>query len=316
MDGMINVYKEQGFTSHDVAAKLRGMLHVRKIGHTGTLDPDATGVLPVCVGSATRLCDLLNDRGKTYRAVMRLGIRTDSDDISGKVVETSDLHPYREQVAQVLSSFAGDSLQVPPMFSARKVGGRRLYDLAREGRVVEREATPVHIDSIELEDYDQDLRLAAFTVSCSRGTYIRSICRDAGEKLGCHGTMESLERTRVGIFRAEDAYTLSEIQEIVDREGSADSIIYPLSRVFEDFPAVTVPESEERYLKNGNDFRCSVLPADYPDIDMDSQMVHFDKVPEGARVYRFFLPDGCFAGLYYVMPEDSRAVHIKMFFAS
>ena len=208
--GVINVYKEAGFTSHDVVARLRGICKQKKIGHTGTLDPDAVGVLPVCLGNATRLCDMLTDRTKEYVASFRLGIVTDTQDLSGKVLEshTPDMDP--QSVRQAVSSFVGDQLQIPPMYSALKVDGKRLYELAREGKTVERKARQITIYELELlkeEHPDYTMR-----VCCSKGTYIRTLCHDIGQKLGCGGVMTHLLRSRVGEFRAEDAYRLSEIQ--------------------------------------------------------------------------------------------------------
>ncbi len=184
--GVLNVYKGKGYTSHDVVAKLRGITGQKKIGHTGTLDPDATGVLPVCLGKATKLCDMLTDKDKTYEAVLLLGVSTDTQDAGGEVLGTSDTAGLGEkEVREAIQSFVGGYDQVPPMYSALKVGGKRLYELAREGKVVERKARPVDIYQIRV--LKMDLPRVWMEVSCSKGTYIRTLCHDIGEKLGWGG---------------------------------------------------------------------------------------------------------------------------------
>ena len=207
MDGIINVYKEKGFTSHDVVAKLRGILRMKKIGHTGTLDPAAEGVLPVCLGKGTRLCDMLTDKTKTYRAVLLLGQETDTQDTTGVVQAEYPVHVTEEEVRKAIVSFLGDYMQIPPMYSALKVNGKKLYELARQGKEVERQARPVQILDIQIESID--LPRATFFVTCSKGTYIRTLCYDIGRKLGCGGCMESLLRTRVDRFELKDSLTLS-----------------------------------------------------------------------------------------------------------
>ena len=193
--GIINVYKEKGFTSHDVVAKLRGIVGQKKIGHTGTLDPDATGVLPVCLGKATKLCDLLTDKDKTYEAIMLLGMTTDTQDITGRILEEKSTETLTaDKVREVIESFIGDYDQIPPMYSALKVNGKKLYELAREGKVVERKARPVKI--LDIRIIEMDLPRVRMEVSCSKGPYIRTLCHDIGEQLGCGGCMESLIRTR------------------------------------------------------------------------------------------------------------------------
>ena len=194
--GIINVYKEKGFTSHDVVAKLRGIVGQKKIGHTGTLDPDATGVLPVCLGKATKLCDLLTDKNKTYEAVLLLGKTTDTQDITGEVLEEKSTEALTEEkVREAIEGFIGDYEQIPPMYSALKVNGKKLYELAREGKVIERKARPVKI--LDIQILEIDLPKVRMEVSCSKGTYIRTLCHDIGEKLGCGGCMESLILTRL-----------------------------------------------------------------------------------------------------------------------
>lgn len=253
-DGMINVYKERGFTSHDVVAKLRGILGQKKVGHTGTLDPEAEGVLPVCVGKGTRLCDMLTDHDKTYRAVLLLGITTDTQDMTGAVLEQKDTSRLtEEEVRRAVLSFVGDYAQVPPMYSALKVGGRKLCDLAREGKEVERKARPVKIHEIQIEEID--LPRVRMTVSCSKGTYIRTLCQDIGDALFTGGCMESLLRTRVGQFCLEDSLTLDELQKRKD-ENTLDQAVTPVESMFSDCEEIRIRDEEnDKRVKNGNPFR-------------------------------------------------------------
>ena len=216
-DGIINVYKEKGFTSHDVVAKMRGILGQRKIGHTGTLDPAAEGVLPVCAGKGTKLCDMLTDHDKTYRAVLLLGTETDTEDTTGTVLETKETSGLTEnEVQDAVLSFIGDYAQVPPMYSALKVDGKKLYELAREGKTVERKARPVKIFDIQIEK--MELPEVTMTVSCSKGTYIRTLCHDIGAKLSVGGCMKELLRTKVGQFELSESLTLDELQKLKEED--------------------------------------------------------------------------------------------------
>ena len=195
VNGILNVYKEKGYTSHDVVAKLRGIVGQKKIGHTGTLDPDAEGVLPVCLGRATKVCDMLTEKDKTYEAVLLLGKETDTQDISGTVLRVGETEGLtQEQVKDCVMSFVGEYDQIPPMYSALKVNGKKLYELAREGKTIERKSRKVEIKEIRI--LEMALPRVRMEVSCSKGTYIRTLCHDIGEKLGCFGCMESLLRTR------------------------------------------------------------------------------------------------------------------------
>ena len=248
--GIINVYKEKGYTSFDVVAKLRGICGQKKIGHTGTLDPDAEGVLPVCLGNATKVCDMLTDRDKEYRAVMLLGIDTDTQDTTGKVLargETDGITP--EQIYQAVQSFVGEIEQIPPMYSALKVNGQKLCDLARKGQVIERKARKISIYDIRVEEIR--MPRVTMTVSCSKGTYIRTLCHDIGEYLGCHGTLEYLLRTRAAGYVLRDALRLEEIQEKKD-QGTLEEIIRPVEDVFSEYLAVCTGEAADRLLYNGN----------------------------------------------------------------
>lgn len=253
MNGIINVYKEQGYTSHDVVAKLRGILHMKKIGHTGTLDPDAVGVLPVCIGRATKLCGMITDCGKAYEAVMLLGTRTDTQDVSGTVLEQKEVNVTEVQIMDTINSFVGEYDQIPPMYSALKHNGKKLYELARQGIEVERKARRINISSIHVNELNLEdkVKTVTFTVECSKGTYIRTLCEDIGNKLGCGACMQSLKRTRVGLFGTDTSYTLSQLQELADNSKIEDVII-AVDNMFPDYPKVTVCEGFDKLLYNGN----------------------------------------------------------------
>ena len=248
INGIINVYKETGFTSHDVVAKLRGIVKQKKIGHTGTLDPDATGVLPVCLGNATKLCDMLTDKSKEYVTTMRLGFCTDTQDISGEVLKKEEVNVTTEQVTEAVMSFVGKYDQIPPMYSALKVNGKKLYELAREGIEIERKARSIEIFAIEILDIN--LPDITMKVHCSKGTYIRTLCHDIGLKLGCFATMVSLKRTKVANFLLENAYTLSQIEACVKDERLQD-ILTKTEDMFE-LLSVRVAPPYEKLLFNGN----------------------------------------------------------------
>ena len=252
INGIINVYKEEGYTSFDVVAKLRGITKIRKIGHTGTLDPDATGVLPVCIGSATKLCDMLTDKTKEYVADMKLGIVTDTQDISGNVIETNEVNITIEEFRQAILSFKGFSKQIPPMYSALKVGGRKLCDMARAGIEVERKPRDINISDIEILKIDESC--AKIRVNCSKGTYIRTLCNDIGAKLGCGAVMTSLVRTRSGSFDIDKAYKLTKIEELA-KNGELEKIIINVDQVFDSYEAVTVSGENEKRIINGNQIR-------------------------------------------------------------
>lgn len=255
INGIINVYKETQFTSHDVVAKLRGIVKQKKIGHTGTLDPDATGVLPVCLGNATKLCDMLTDKSKEYVTTMRLGFCTDTQDISGEVLETKEVLVTKEEVENAIMSFVGGYDQIPPMYSALKVNGKKLYELAREGKEVERKARSIEIFSIDILDIN--LPEITMRVHCSKGTYIRTLCHDIGLKLGCFGTMVALERTKVASFLLENAHTLSQIEAYV-KEDRLEEILVKTEDMFE-LVAVRVAPPFEKLLWNGNPIYCNQL---------------------------------------------------------
>lgn len=296
INGILNVYKEAGFTSHDVVAKLRGICRQKKIGHTGTLDPEAVGVLPVCLGSGTKLCDMLTDKSKEYEAVLLLGQVTDTQDVTGTVLEEHEVTVDEEQAVEAIRSFVGAYEQIPPMYSALKVNGKRLYELARAGKEVERKGRPVEIHSIEI--LSVSLPEITFRVACSKGTYIRTLCHDIGQKLGCGGTMKSLKRTRVGIFTIDGALKLSRLEELA-AQGRLEEKVIPVEAMFTEFPALTVKDAFARLIENGNAF--------YP-----GQAEESVRTPDGGQV-RVYDRKGRFYGIYAFSEEKERYQPVKMF---
>lgn len=249
LNGIILVDKPSDWTSHDVVGKLRGILHERRIGHSGTLDPMATGLLVVFVGRATRAVEFAEADSKEYIAGLRLGISTDTQDITGNTLKSSNSLPSKAELEQALSAFKGEISQIPPMYSAIKVGGRKLYELARRGESVERKPRKVTIEKLEIVgENDGDYIL---DVVCSKGTYIRTLCNDIGDTLGCGGCMSSLRRVKAGAFSIEKAHTIDEIQAAADN-GGLDEIIIPVDRLFSAYPELTVRDTAEKKLRNGN----------------------------------------------------------------
>ncbi len=249
MNGILCVNKPQNFTSFDVVAKLRGILQMKRLGHGGTLDPMATGVLPVFVGTATKACDIMPNSTKSYRAGFRLGMTTDTQDITGKLLSSSETEVTRKALEEVLPRFIGDIMQLPPMYSAVQVNGRRLYDLARQGIEVERTARAITVDGLVLESYDETSREGVVSIACSKGTYIRTIINDIGEALGCGGIMTSLVRTSSGGFTLDDCFTLEEIQRARD-EGRLEELILPIERVFVTLPKLRLNEVQTRMYRS------------------------------------------------------------------
>jgi len=297
INGIVNIYKEKGYTSHDVVAVLRKVVGQKKIGHTGTLDPDATGVLPVCLGRATKVCELLTDHDKTYEALLLLGKTTDTQDISGEVLEERDPgNLTEEEVRSCIESFIGEYDQVPPMYSALKVNGKKLYELAREGKTVERKSRRVQIHGIRI--VEMNLPHVRMEVDCSKGTYIRTLCHDIGEKLQVGGCMEELERTKVGRFLKEDAVTLDEVRQKME-QGEGAELFTPLDQIFAELPAVTVTDAKAWMSYNGND-----LPERF--------LLEKEEWTDGQEV-RVYDSRKNFIGLYqYLAPK--KLFHIKKMF--
>ncbi len=299
ISGIINVYKEKGFTSHDVVAKLRGIFQQKKIGHTGTLDPDAEGVLPVCLGKATKVCDLLTDKDKEYETVLLLGKATDTQDITGAVISESPVTCQEEEIRKIIVGFVGAYSQIPPMYSALKVNGKKLCDLARSGVSVERAARDVQIFSIDI--LEVLLPRVKMRVHCSKGTYIRTLCHDIGSKAGCGGCMESLLRTRVAEFHLGEAKKLSEIEAEVQvvrakaagkelaREDFA-ALIRNTDSVFLQYPSVHVREEFSKLLYNGNPLEARCLLG-WEDAYRTTTLRVYDARQKFAGVYRW--DDGC-----------------------
>lgn len=293
MDGIIVIRKEKGYTSHDVVAKLRGILSMKKIGHTGTLDPEAEGVLPVALGKGTRLVDMLTDKEKTYEAVLRLGVVTDTQDMTGTVLEEHPVDVAEEQIRETVKGFLGEQMQVPPMYSALKVNGKKLYELAREGKVVERKARSVLFYGIQIQKID--LPLIKLTVTCSKGTYIRTLCNDIGEALGCGGCMESLVRTKVGRYTLEEAHTLAQVEEARD-QGTLSDLIFPVEEVLGEYPQLICTKAGDRLLQNGNPLIQELVKGE---------------AKEGW--VRMCDSAGRFAGIYQWNPGKQRYFPVKMF---
>lgn len=306
INGVLNVYKEAGYTSHDVVAKLRGILRQKKIGHTGTLDPDATGVLPVCLGKATKLCDLIGDWDKTYRAVLLLGRETDTEDLSGKVLGESEVKISPTEISEILLSFIGSYDQIPPMYSAKKQKGKKLYELARQGIVVERQPSRVYIHDIQIQSVH--LPYVEFEVTCSKGTYIRSLCRDVGQKAGCGGCMASLVRTRVSDFALKDAMTLSRIETLYREEALTDHI-RPIDSIFPDYPSLTVAAGGNRLLMNGNS-----IPLEYV-TEQTREFLKGKACPgDMSSCFRVYDHVGHFIGLYGKSEQEELLKPDKLFF--
>ncbi len=294
INGIINVYKERGFTSHDVVAKLRGILKQKKIGHTGTLDPEAEGVLPVCLGKATKVCDMLTEKDKVYETVLLLGEKTDTQDITGTVLEKREVTCTEEQVKEVIAGFVGTYAQIPPMYSALKVNGKKLCDLARAGIEVERKPREVQIFSIDIEEIE--LPQVKLTVHCSKGTYIRTLCQDIGEKLGCGGCMESLLRTKVSRFTLENALRLTQIEQITaqvreekGQELSTESlgdVILKIEEVFEGYPKLSVREEFTKMLYNGNAMQAEWLVGWQEDLKQQKLRI-YDSKHQFIGVYQY-----------------------------
>ena len=275
MNGIVIIDKPQGWTSQDVTARLRRVFATRRIGHGGTLDPMATGVLPVFVGRATRGVEFFEHAEKTYETVLRLGLTTDTEDISGTVLEERDAFVTGTQLEEVLEQFRGQIMQVPPMYSALKVGGQKLCDLARKGRTVERQPRPITIHELTLLGMEAEgIRLR---VRCSKGTYIRTLCKDIGEALGCGGCMAELRRVTAGEYTIGESVPLQELLEAEDPE----KYLRPVDSMFRGFPAVTLTENQEKRCRNGNSFSMKLPDGTYRAYGKDGAFLMLAKMEEG-----------------------------------
>lgn len=300
INGVINVYKEPGFTSHYVVAKLRGILKQKKIGHMGTLDPNAVGVLPVCLGKATKLCDILSEKDKTYNATLLLGLDTDTQDTSGEVISKADTDSIMElsedKVFETIKSYIGDYDQIPPMFSAIKIGGEKLYNLARRGEVIERPAR--HCRIIDITVTKMELPRVDLHVTCSKGTYIRTLCHDIGKDLGVGGCMEKLVRTKVERFSVEDSITLKQIEEFRDN-NTLEDYITPVDEMLGNYSKCMVSKGAEKLVYNGNIFTSG---------NTFLKMNH-----EDGQIVRVYTSEGEFIGLYKFNSEKQIYKPVKMF---
>ncbi len=286
MDGIVIVDKPQGWTSQDVTARLRRVFGTRRIGHGGTLDPMATGVLPVFVGRATRAVEFFEHAEKTYETVLRLGITTDTEDMTGTVLTEKELSFSEGQLQETLEAFRGEILQVPPMYSALKVGGQKLCDLARKGKTVERQPRPITVHELTLLERGKNtLRLR---VRCSKGTYIRTLCKDMGEKLGCGGCMESLRRISAGEYAIEEAVPL---QTLLDTEEPG-KYLRGVDTMFRNYPAATLTANQETRCRNGNPFSISLAPGTYRAYSQGGEFLMLAKVDGGvmSTIKSFFQP--------------------------
>jgi tRNA pseudouridine55 synthase len=279
-----------------VVAKLRGILRTKKIGHTGTLDPDAEGVLPVCIGRATKVCDILTDKDKVYEAVMLLGVETDTQDTSGEILKELPVEVSEDAVREAILSFVGEYAQVPPMYSALKVNGKKLYELAREGKTVERKARNVQIFSIDI--LEMDLPRVRMSVHCSKGTYIRTLCHDIGGMLGCGGCMKKLLRTKVGVFELADTLKLSEIDQLA-KEGLVEEKIISVDELFDDYVKVWMKKEFDVVVHNGNRIQKRMFEQ---------------KLDSNAERLRVYDSENTFIGIFEYSKERNDYKPVKMFY--
>ena len=284
MNGIVIIDKPQGWTSQDVTARLRRVFQTRRIGHGGTLDPMATGVLPVFVGRATRGVEFFEHAEKTYETVLRLGLTTDTEDISGTVLTEQEAFVTGEMLEAVLQKFRGEILQVPPMYSALKINGQKLVDLARKGKTVERQPRPITIHELTLLGMEAEgIRLR---VRCSKGTYIRTLCKDIGEALGCGGCMAQLRRVQAGEYTIEEAVPL---QELLESENP-EQYLRPVDSMFRNYPAVELTANQEKRCRNGNSFTLGVTDGTYRAYSQTEEFLMLAQVNDGvmSTVKSFF----------------------------
>ena len=275
MNGIVIVDKPQGWTSQDVVSKLRGVLQTRRIGHGGTLDPMATGVLPVFVGRGTRGVEFFEHAEKTYETVLQLGIATDTEDITGTVLEEKAVSVTEAEFLEILNQFRGKIQQVPPMYSALKVNGQKLCDLARKGREVERQPREIEIFLLDCLEFTGTT--ARLRVRCSKGTYIRTLCKDIGQALGCGGCMAELRRVQAGEYTIEEAVPLAELIETADPE----SYLRPVDSMFRNYPAVTLSAKQELRCRNGNSFSMAMEAGTYRAYGQNGEFLMLAKVEDG-----------------------------------
>lgn len=290
LDGILNIYKEKGYTSHDVVAIIRKILNQKRVGHTGTLDPEAEGVLPICIGKATKSVEYLTDQKKRYLAVVKFGVTTTTGDHTGETIETKAVDFNKNVIDEAVKSFIGEYEQIPPMYSAIKVNGKKLYELARQGKTIERKPRKVYIYSINITSYTPPDEIE-IDVECSKGTYIRTLCEDIGNHLGFGAHMKNLIRTQVGIFSIENSIKLSDLKQLSNDE-ELDKVIISTDRIFSKYPSVTIKSEGEKALINGNKIYFSYIKDGIEKIN--SQDI--------VRTYDY---SGKFIGLYKVINEKN-----------
>lgn len=275
MNGIVIVDKPADWTSQDVTARLRRVFNTRRIGHGGTLDPMATGVLPVFVGRATRAVEFFEHAEKTYEATLLLGVCTETEDISGRVLEHREVMVTREQVEAVLERFRGQQQQIPPMYSAIKINGQKLYDLARKGQEVERKPRSITVFRLECLDFSGER--VHLLIRCSKGTYIRTLCKDIGQALGCGGCMERLRRVAAGEYTAQQAVPLQTLLETEDPE----QYLLPVDSMFAELPMVNLTEKQALRCRNGNSFTVHIAPGRYRAYGPDGEFLMLAEVKDG-----------------------------------
>ena len=296
LNGVINVYKEKGYTSHDVVAIVRKTLNIKKVGHTGTLDPDAEGVLPVCIGQATKLADYIMAERKSYTAEITFGAETTTQDASGDIIKEYEYTFDENRLRKVIDTFKGEQTQVPPMYSAIKINGKKLYEIAREGKEIERKARKITVYDIRIAEINPPNK-AIIEIDCSKGTYIRSLCSDIGNKLGWGAFMSSLTRTASGKFKLNEAVKLDELKNAAER-GEAEKFIIPPDDVLSGYKRVTVSEKADKYLYNGGKIYGGYLK--------------YDKKPSDNEIVLGYDATGRLVGIYlYKFDEEKKNYFIK-----
>ncbi|NOU68501.1 tRNA pseudouridine(55) synthase TruB [Paenibacillus sp. LMG 31461] len=301
LEGILPVWKPAGFTSHDVVAKVRRILSIKRIGHTGTLDPQVTGVLPLCIGRATRMVEYIQELPKEYEAVLRIGLSTDTEDMTGTVLEeVPHVSLDESQVREVLESFVGDIEQIPPMFSAVKVDGKRLYELAREGKEVERKARKATIHELEILELNLDQKHPEirFRAVCSKGTYIRTLCVDLGKVLGYPAVMVSLIRTSTGNIRKEQCLTFEQIVQLLEK-GSLQQHMIPMDVAISHMPSISLTDQEALHSLQGKKIALAA-----------NRVAHADA---SQTIFRAYSPDERFLGLFEWKSTSHVLVPAKVF---
>lgn len=298
MDGVIVINKPQDFTSFDVVAVMRGLIKEKKAGHTGTLDPMATGVLPLLFGNATKAQSLLPDSDKEYKAEFKLGVTTDTLDITGKVISENEVNVKKSDILNILADFTGEIMQLPPMYSAVQKDGKRLYDLARKGMVVERKPRPVFINGLKLLDYDEKSGTGSLRVSCSKGTYIRTLIDDIGRALGCGGTLTALCRTAACGYSLSDAITVEQAKKLAEENKLAEKV-RPVEDLFALYNAVAVTQPQANRFSNGG--------------ALDINRTAVKKESSNGNIYRVKSPNGEFLGLGIVKADKQELAVLKLF---